>query len=147
MMVDTLIREFDIERDYAQALALWERSGPGVHVSSLSDSRAEIAKKLARDADLFLVAEHGGAVAGTVIGGFDGRRGMVYHLAVEARLRRLGIGQALMAELERRLRRKGCRKYYLLVGPNLQAAIAFYEQFGFASMPFLIMGKEIAEEA
>ena len=51
-----------------------------------SDTLAEITKKVQRDPDLFLVAEADGRLIGSVIGGFDGRRGMIYHLAVAVRL-------------------------------------------------------------
>lgn len=136
------IREFDLDADYDAVIGLWQRSGPGVRVSALSDNREEIAKKLERDPDLFLVAEIDGRLAGTVLGGFDGRRGMVYHLVVDEPRRGQGIGLALMDELERRLRAKGCRKYYLLASPEIPA-VQFYEHFGFERMPFLIMGKEI----
>jgi ribosomal protein S18 acetylase RimI-like enzyme len=77
------LREFELERDYPAVIALWQAAGPGIHVS-LSDSLAEIAKKLERDPDLFLVAEQDDRIVGAVLGGFDGRRGLVYHLAVEA---------------------------------------------------------------
>jgi len=136
------IREFSLVRDYDAVIDLWGRSGPGVRVNALSDGRAEIEKKRQRDPDLFLVAEVEGRLAGVVLGGWDGRRGMVYHLAVDESLRGLGIGLALMDELERRLRAKGCRKYYLLVDPEIPA-VRFYERFGFDRMPFLIMGKVI----
>jgi ribosomal protein S18 acetylase RimI-like enzyme len=90
-----------------------------------SDEPDEIAKKLQRDADLFLVAEVDGEILGTVLGGFDGRRGMVYHLAVAERFREQGIGTILMAELEKRLRDQGCIRYYLLVTKDNQTAIRF----------------------
>ena len=136
------IRPFDLERDYAAAYALWEASGPGVRVG-MSDTREEIAKKLQRDPDLALVAEEDGRLIGTVIGGYDGRRGMVYHLAVAENRRGRGVGQKLMAELEGRLRAKGCLKYYLLVTPQNRQVIEFYEQLGWGVMPNAIMGKEI----
>ncbi len=119
-----VIREFVLDRDYATALALWRACGPGVRVG-MSDTRDEIAKKLARDPDLFLVAEEGGQMLGTVIGGFDGRRGMVYHLAVAEAWRGRGLGRALMAELEARLKAKGCKKYYLLVTADNRPVIDF----------------------
>jgi ribosomal protein S18 acetylase RimI-like enzyme len=49
------------------------------------------------------------------MGGYDGRRGMIYHLAVDHAYRARGIGKLLMDEVERRLQAKGCRKAYLLV--------------------------------
>ena len=93
------IRGFDLARGYAAVLALWQSAGPGVHVGQ-SDTLEEISKKLTRDPDLFLVAEAEGQVVGAVLGGFDGRRGMVYHLAVAAARRGRGWGAALMAELD-----------------------------------------------
>jgi predicted N-acetyltransferase YhbS len=39
-------------------------------------------KSLQRDPDLFLVAEMDGEIIGSVMGEYDGRRGLVYHLAV-----------------------------------------------------------------
>lgn len=136
------IRDFDLERDFDAALALWHACAPGVHVG-FSDTRAEIAKKLARDPDLFLVADEGGALVGTVMGGFDGRRGMVYHLAVAEPARGQGQGRALMAELEARLRAKGCRKYYLLITADNLGILNFYRQLGWEVMPVEIMAKEL----
>ena len=75
-----------------------------------SDTPAEIEKKLTRDPDLFLVAEHDNKIIGTVIGGFDGRRGLLYHLAVDGSFRGQGIGTLLLSEVESRLRLKGCRR-------------------------------------
>ncbi len=137
-----LIREFDLARDYEAALALWQASGPGVRVG-VSDTREEIAKKLARDPDLFLVADEAGQLIGTVIGGFDGRRGMVYHLAVAPAWRGQDLGTALMTELEARFKAKGCRKYYLLVTADNPGAITFYHKLGWAEMPVTLMGKTI----
>jgi ribosomal protein S18 acetylase RimI-like enzyme len=101
------LREFTLE-DYDAVLALWQNAGDGLGIGR-SDTRAEIAKKLQRDPDLFLVAEDDGTIIGTVIGGYDGRRGLIYHLAVARAYRERGIGTLLMNEVERRLRAKGCR--------------------------------------
>ncbi len=138
-----VIRQFELETDYDAVYDLWSRSAPGVRLSRISDRREEIAKKLLRDPDLFLVAEADGRIVGAVLGGYDGRRGMVYHLAVDEAYRGQGIGLALMYELEARLAAKGCVKYYLLVSEENTVARAFYERFGFEEMPFLIMGKDI----
>jgi ribosomal protein S18 acetylase RimI-like enzyme len=137
-----LIREFQLDRDYAAVRALWEASGPGVHLG-MSDTPEEIAKKLTRDPDLFLVAEDENRIVGAVLGGFDGRRGMVYHLAVAAAQRQRGLGSALMAELESRLKAKGCRKYYLLVTYDNTDVVDFYRRLGWEVMPVQMLGKEI----
>src|SRR5919108_1309947 len=93
------IREFCFPADYEAAFALWQSIERGVHTGR-SDTPAEIEKKLARDPDLFLVAEADGAIIGSVIGGYDGRRGLVYHLAVAPDFRGIGIGSRLMEEVE-----------------------------------------------
>lgn len=136
------LRTFRFPEDYDALRELWASSGPGVHLGR-SDEPAEIAKKVQRDPDLFLIAEAEGQIIGAVIAGFDGRRGMVYHLAVAEQYRRFGIGTALMEEIESRLRSKGCLKSYLLVVKDNEPAIRFYEDRGWECMDILIYGKEL----
>ncbi len=136
------IREFCFPDDYPAVIDLWNRAGPGVHVRR-SDAPVEIQKKLLRDPDLFLLAEAGGKLIGTVMGGFDGRRGMVYHLAVEDSYRRQGIGASLMEELEKRLKAKGCIRSYLMVAPGNEDVIDFYQKRGWEKMQITIMAKDL----
>ena len=137
------IRDFNLSQDYDAVVALWQSAGPGVRVGR-SDAPEQIAKKLARDPDLFLVAEAEGQILGAVIGGFDGRRGLVYHLAVVQDWRGRGLGAALMNELEARLRAKGCLRCYLLVTPANLDVVGFYQRLGWDEMPVRIMAKDIA---
>lgn len=99
-----------------------------------SDTLAEIEKKIARDPDLFLVAECGTQIIGSVIGGYDGRRGLIYHLAVSSAFRGQGVGSRLMDEVEVRLRSKGCLKCYLLVASDNYEVEAYYQQRGWQPM-------------
>lgn len=115
----------------------------GVHVGR-SDTLAEIEKKISRDPDLFLVAESDGAIIGSVIGGYDGRRGLIYHLAVAAAFRGKGIGTCLMDEVETRLRAKGCLKCYLLVTSDNTEVGQYYQGRGWQSMDGIrLYGKEL----
>lgn len=123
-------------------LRLWENAGPGIHVRR-SDQPEEMEKKLQRDPDLFLVAEVDGQIIGAVLGGFDGRRGIVYHLAVAGPYRHMGIGATLMENLEQRMVNKGCIRCYLLVTKDNQNAIHFYEQTGWEQMDLFIYGKDL----
>ena len=136
------IRTFRFSDDYSAVYDLWNNAGPGIHVRR-SDQPDEILKKLKRDPDLFLVAEIDGHVVGSVFGGYDGRRGMMYHLAVAGEHRRQGIGDALVEELERRLREKGCIRYYLLVTMDNLEAIRFYESHGWERMDLYIYGRDL----
>lgn len=137
-----ILREFRYPADYPQVFELWRNAGPGIHLRR-SDEQAEIAKKLQRDPDLFLVAEIDGSIIGSVLGGFDGRRGMVYHLAVVDAFRKKGIGSTLMEELENRMKEKGCIRAYLLVTHDNLDAVRFYENFGWEQMDLLIYGKNL----
>ena len=127
------IREFRYPEDYPAVRLIWENAGPGIHLGR-SDDPVEIQKKLQRDPDMFLVAEADGKILGTVVGGFDGRRGMVYHLAVTEIYRKQGIGELLMDELERRLKAKGCIRCYLLVTVENESTMRFYEKRDWAQM-------------
>lgn len=136
------IREFCFPNDYAPALKLWESIEVGIHVGQ-SDTPEEIHKKLERDPDLFLVAEQNEEIIGTVIGGYDGRRGMIYHLAVHETVRKQGVGAMLMNEVEKHLQAKGCVKCYLLILADNEHAAQFYENRGWNEMEEVrIFGKE-----
>ena len=135
-----VLREFRYPEDYDAALDIW-RVSDGVRVGP-SDTPEEIRRKLERDPDLFLVAEENAQVIGTIIGAFDGRRGMIYHLAVHPGFRKRGIGAALLKEVEARLIAKGCCKCYLLMLRENDAA-GFYERLGWNEMTHdRIFGKE-----
>jgi len=139
------IREFTLD-DYDAVFALWQNAGSGLGIGR-SDTREEIAKKLQHDSDLFLVVEDArdAKIIGTVIGGYDGRRGIIYHLAVDKAHRGNGIGKMLMAEVEKRLAAKGCLKSYLLVMQDNTGVIDFYHELGWETMDVTLMGKSLIE--
>lgn len=142
-MTSVSVRPFRFPGDYERALQLWQSIGKGVHVGR-SDSREEIEKKLARDPDLFLVAEADGELVGTVIGAYDGRRGFIYHLAVKADFRRLGLATRLMNEVEKRLRSHGCLRCHLFVLRENEGALRFYEKQGWDRMDYVYSyGKDL----
>lgn len=137
------IREFCFPSDYESVYRLWGSIEKGVHIGR-SDTPAEIEKKIARDPDLFIVAESEGDIVGSVMGGFDGRRGLVYHLAVATSFRGMGIGSRLMDEVESRLRAKGCLKCYLLVTRDNAEAESYYQHRDWQPMDSVhLFGKEL----
>src|SRR5690349_5955991 len=80
-----------------------------------NDPATAIRNKVAVGDGLFFVAEVGGAVVGTVMGGYDGHRGWVYSVAVSTAHRQRGIGSALVRRLEAALGERGCLKVNLQV--------------------------------
>ncbi len=137
------IREFRFPADYEAVYRLWSSMEKGVSVGR-SDTLPEIEKKVTRDPDLFLVAEADGCIVGSVVGGFDGRRGLIYHLAVSATFREQGVGSWLLAEVEARLRAKGCLKCYLMVMPDNPELEEYYRRRGWGRMDTVhLFGKEL----
>ena len=142
-MSEIHIREFEFPADYQQVYDLWASIEKGVHIGR-SDTPTEIEKKISRDPDLFLIAECQNKIIGSVIGGYDGRRGLIYHLAVDTSFRGQGIGSRLMDEVEARLRGKGCLKCYLLVVEDNHEVEAYYRNRGWQHMDDIhLFGKNL----
>jgi ribosomal protein S18 acetylase RimI-like enzyme len=116
--------------DLDAALALWARTE---HLGAVP--RAEVELLLAHDPELVLVAvADDGALAGVVLGSFDGRRGWINRLAVDPTVRRRGVGRALVAEVERRLQERGCPQVNLLVFDGNRAGRALWEELGYTAL-------------
>jgi RimJ/RimL family protein N-acetyltransferase len=134
------LREFRLS-DYEQLRALWQASGLPPRPS---DREEEVAKKLARDPDLFLVAWEGARIIGSVIGGWDGRRGYIYRLAVLPDCQRRGVGRRLIKELEKRFRSKGTLAVNLNYDAGNPRARAFYRSLGYEERKGAgVMGKSL----
>src|SRR5450756_2703045 len=79
--------------DEAAVVALWQECGL---TRPWNDPRADIARKLTEQPELFLVGTVGVELVATAMVGFDGHRGSVYYLAVSPRHRKQSYGRALM---------------------------------------------------
>jgi ribosomal protein S18 acetylase RimI-like enzyme len=122
------VEEFSMD-DYAVVHVLWQRSDLWMRPS---DGPEATLLKLTRDPGLFLVARsEDGRVVGTVMGGWDGRRAYVYHLAVAPEKRRHGIADALMDELESRFRALGALKAKLQILADNEASRRFFAHRGY----------------
>jgi alkanesulfonate monooxygenase SsuD/methylene tetrahydromethanopterin reductase-like flavin-dependent oxidoreductase (luciferase family)/ribosomal protein S18 acetylase RimI-like enzyme len=97
-----------------------------------------------RQAELFLVATRDGVVVGTTLAGYDGHRGWLYRVAVAPGHQRLGIGRALVAEAELRLRQLGCLKANLQIEGENRDVVGFYERLGWRLEDRVSMGKALA---
>ena len=124
--------------DFAAVTAFWQQAG--LHPSA-ADTPENLARKQLRDPELFLIAECDGRIVGTVMGSYDGRRGWINKLAVAPDQRGKDLGARLLAEAERRLTALGCPKVNLLIEPDNDGVVGFYERHGYATDPLIFMEK------
>lgn len=111
-----------------------------------NDPYRDIARKLAVQPELFLVALAGDALVGTVMAGYDGHRGWINYLAVDPNQRRRGLGRLLMASAESALAARGCAKINLQVREGNGEVAAFYRAIGFTVDPVTSFGKRLVDD-
>ncbi len=134
-------REFLID-DYDAALQLWQRV-EGLEVAE-GDDREGVARFLARNPGVSRVAIDGSAVVGVAMCGHDGRRGHVYHLAVDPAYRRYGLGRRLVKECLDGLRRAGVLRAIILVADNNFGGAEFWKRAGWEHIPGAVpMGVDV----
>jgi len=135
------VSSYQQNRDRAHVISLWQAVFPDD--PPWNEPAALIDTKLTVLPELFLVARQADRLVGTVVGGFDGFRGWMYHVATEANFRRKGVATALVGELETRLRALGCKKLNLQVRTGNDAVTSFYEGLGYSAEPRVSLGKRL----
>jgi ribosomal protein S18 acetylase RimI-like enzyme len=126
-MDKTSIREMTIY-DYDQMVVLWKRT-QGIGLSD-ADSKDNLGIFFERNPGSSFVCEVKEKIIGTVLCGHDGRRGYIYHLAVDSTFRKQGIGKKLMAKSLEKLRQLGIAKCHLFLYDDNKDAMMFYESTG-----------------
>jgi len=114
--------------DYTEAYALWQRL-PGIGLSD-ADSSCAIGSFLDRNPGLCFIARVGDVMVGTCLAGSDGRRGYLYHLAVDTNVRRQGIGQALVDKTLEALKTAGIHKCHIMVFNDNALGLSFWQSSG-----------------
>ena len=138
-------REPTIElRDYrvgdGQALrSLWKAAG----FRSVGDDDRSLAAFAERNPGLLLVGTADGEVVASTLGGWDGRRGWIYHVATAEPFRRKGIARRLVRRLELRLKDLGCPKVNAVIRDDNRDAPAFWRAIGYEVAPTRQFGKEL----
>jgi N-acetylglutamate synthase len=134
-------REFLID-DYAAALELWKRVD-GLEIAE-GDDETSVGQFLARNSGLSRVAVDGSRIVGVALCGHDGRRGHIYHLAVDPNYQGLGLGKRLVDECLDGLRRTGVQRAIILVAHDNQPGREFWKRCGWEEIPgAMAMGKDV----
>ncbi|MEM1452957.1 MAG: GNAT family N-acetyltransferase [Planctomycetota bacterium] len=134
---DTLLRDF-VPEDLSAARDLWGRcEGLG---AGRYDDDASWLRFLERNPGLSYAAVRDGRMVGTVLGGTDGRRGLIYRLAVDPDVRRSGLARRLVDRYLESLGQLGIdrvlvflfddnvdgRRFWRAIGAVEHAEIGFY---------------------
>ena len=107
--------------------ALWATAGFRI----VGDDDRELEGFRARNPGLLSVAEVDGAIAGSAMGAWDGRRGWIYHVTAAPAYRRLGLASELVQRVEDGLRAVGCQRALVLVEVANDDALAFWAARGY----------------
>lgn len=130
-------------KNYDNIIGLWRKAG--ISVGS-TDSENEIKKMLTLNPNLFLIGKVNNKVIAVVMGGFDGRRGYVHHLAVDPLHQKKGYGKMIMDELINRFRKIGVHKIHLFIERDNQDVINFYKNLEWQIRDDLIMMSFVPDE-
>ena len=125
--------------DYNAVYQLW-MSCAGMGLNNLDDSQKGIERFLERNPDTCFVAEDedNKKIIGVIMAGNDGRRGYIYHTAVDPQYRNQGIATLLVENVLSALERQGINKVALVVFEKNTSGNAFWERLGFTKRDDLI---------
>src|SRR6266513_1792367 len=123
--------------DYDEAMALWQRT-EGLTLRA-ADSREAVLNYLKRNPGFSLVARDHRTLVAAVLGGHDGRRGYLHHLAVAPSHRGLGVGRALAERVLAALGAEGIHKCHLMVRADNTDALAFWAHIGWTQRADLVL--------
>jgi ribosomal protein S18 acetylase RimI-like enzyme len=133
---DWLLRVMTLA-DHDEVFALW-RVTEGIGLT-VSDERAAIVAYLARNPGMSFVAVADGRIVGAVLGGHDGRRGYLHHLAVTPAWRHRGIGRALVEAVLTELKAAGMLKCNLFLYVHNKAGRDFWLKHGWAAREDIVL--------
>ena len=138
-----IIRQFR-EEDKEQVINLWNICKL---IRSWNDPMKDIERKKGVGEDLFLVLEKDNKIIGSVMGGYDGHRGVMNYLSVHPEFRGKGFGKLLVNKVEEKLKELGCPKINLLVRSNNSKVIKFYEGNSYQlQSDFFLVGKRLISD-
>jgi len=133
------IRPYSVD-DESAVISLWERCGL---IRSWNDPRKDIARKIALDPDLFLIAIEDESLIGTIMIGYEGHRGWINYLAIDPDHGRKGYARQLMVAAENLLAERGCPKINLQVRTDNRDAVDFYKALGYQIDDVINLGKRL----
>mgnify|MGYP001115383822 FL=1 len=116
--------EYAKVEDIRDMLQLWQVT-PGLGIGEGDDGKS-LGKFINKNPSTCLIIKSNQDIVGTVLGGFDGRRGYIYHLAVHPEHQQKGLGKLLLKNVLIELELVGATKVHLFVFNKNDVALQFY---------------------
>jgi ribosomal protein S18 acetylase RimI-like enzyme len=110
---------------------------------SVGDDDRSLMRMVRRNPGLVLVAVEGTRIVASALGGWDGRRGWIYHVATAASHRRQGIASRLLDQIEAALAVLGAPKVNAMVEDANEGGRAFWDARGYVRGTSTRYGKEL----
>ena len=131
--------------DYSDVYNLWLNTA-GMGLNEIDDSYEGIEKFLKRNPTTNFIAKIDDKIVGVILCGHDGRRGHIYHIAVDADYRNHGIGATLVEHVIAALDDLGIIKVTLVAfGTNI-IGNSFWEKMGFGERTDLVYRNKTIKE-
>ncbi len=140
MKITKMIPEY-----YRDVYELW-LSCKGMGLNNLDDSEQGINAFLKRNPDTCFVACEDDKVIGVIMVGSDGRRGYIYHTAVDPQYRKRGIATALVNAVMDAMKNIGINKVALVVFEHNEDGNKFWEKLGFTERHDLVYRNKAINE-
>lgn len=140
MKITKMIPEY-----YRDIYELW-LSCKGMGLNNLDDSEQGINAFLKRNPDTCFVACEDDKVIGVIMAGSDGRRGYIYHTAVDPQYRKRGIATALVNAVMDAMKNIGINKVVLVVFEHNEDGNKFWEKLGFTERHDLVYRNKAINE-
>lgn len=120
------------EADFDAVRSVWTSSGIEL---TTSDNIRELQRMIQKNPDYCYVLEDAGLIIGAVLGGFDGRRGWIHHLAVYPKYQKKGYGKDLLNKVIDAFEKDNIVKIKLEVLETNKDVINFYLKQGWDLRP------------
>ena len=130
---------------YRDVYELW-LSCKGMGLNNLDDSEQGINAFLKRNPDTCFAAFEDNKIVGVIMAGSDGRRGYIYHTAVDPQYRKRGIAAALVETVMQAMKNIGINKVALVVFEHNEDGNKFWEKLGFIKRNDLVYRNKTINE-
>lgn len=115
--------------DYDACITLWKQTeGMGFLES---DTEQSLKFYLERNPGISFVCYEDNKIIGAVLGGHDGRRGYIYHLAVDKNYRKKSIGKKLLELTLEKIKYSGIKRCLIMLRSDNKKNKVFWLRNGF----------------